>query len=190
MKQLLATLLLTVLGMATAQAAEVPATKASPAKASPTEAPPTEASLKKMFDTMHASSMIDNIWGQMDNMMKASVQQASGGQPLNDTQRAAADDMAAQVSAIFRESMNWDKLEPMMIRVYRKSLTQSEVDGMAKFYASPPGQAMIRKMPVIMQNSMQEMQGMMQEIMPKIQEVARNTQEKIKAAATQAPAKP
>ncbi len=83
--------------------------------------------------------------------------------------------------------MNWKKLEPVMVRVYQQSLSQSEVDAMTAFYRTPAGQAVMKKMPLIMQNSMHEMQGVMQEMMPRIQAVAKDSAEKLKKAGETAP---
>lgn len=173
MKRILPILLLGTLLQWTAQAAD---------------GPPTEASLHKLLDTMNASKLIDGMWAQMDGMMKAAVQQASAGRPLNDAQKAIADDMVTQIAAVYRETMSWEKFEPVMLRAYQKSLTQSEVDGMTAFYASPAGRAVIQKLPLIMQNSMQEMQGMMKEFMPRIQAIERDAADRIRKAA--APATP
>jgi hypothetical protein len=175
MKYVIASLLLFAVGIPFAQAAD---------------APPTDASVKHLLTAMHASKMMDSVWTQMDGAMKSSIQQATAGQPLNDAQKAIVDNMSGQMVRIFRESMSWDKLEPIFIRVYQKSLTQHEVNGIAAFYATPDGQAMLDKMPVIMQNTMQEMQAPMREMMPKIQALARESTEKLKAAATPEPAAP
>jgi uncharacterized protein len=172
MKRVVSSLILVAIGIPLALAAD---------------APPSEVSVKHLLTTMHASKMMDSVWTQMDGAMKSSIQQATAGQPLNDAQKAIVDDMSKQMVAIFRESMSWDKLEPIFVRVYQKSLTQHEVNGIAAFYATPDGQAMLDKMPVIMQNTMQEMQAPMKEIMPRIQALARDSTEKLKAAATPAP---
>lgn len=175
MNRLLASLIFVALAVSTAQAAD---------------APPTDASVKHLLTTMHASKMMDSVWTQMDGMLKSSIQQATDGQPLNDAQKAIVDDMSKQMVAIFRESMSWEKLEPIFVHVYQKSLTQHEVNAIAAFYATPDGQAMLDKMPVIMQNTMQDMQGVMREMMPKIQALGRDSAEKLKAAATPPPAAP
>lgn len=172
MKRVFTSLMIVILGMSAAQAAD---------------APPTEASIKHLLTTMHASKMMDSVWTQMDGALKSSIQQATAGQPLNDAQKTIVDDMGKQMVAIFRESMSWDKLEPIFIRVYQKSLTQHEVNGIAAFYATPDGRAMLDKMPVIMQNTMQEMQAPIREMMPKIQALARDSTDKLKAAATPEP---
>ncbi|HVO07978.1 MAG TPA: DUF2059 domain-containing protein [Burkholderiaceae bacterium] len=173
MNRSLVMLILSLAGLSTARAAD---------------GPPSEASLKHLFEVSHISRVLDSVWDQMDGMMSTAIKQANQGQPLNDAQKAIAEDTGSKLTAIYRESMSWEKLEPIMIRVYQKSLTQSEVDGIARFYATPAGQAMLKKLPAIMQNSMHEMQGAMQDMMPKIQALARDSAEKIRAAATPPPA--
>ena len=68
-----------------------------------------------------------------------------------------------------------------MEEIYRKSFSQSEMDGMLKFYKSPAGKAVIAKMPVVMQNTMQVMQGEMAEMMPKIQQLIADTTSQMQA---------
>jgi hypothetical protein len=145
--------------------------------------PPSDASLKTLLDAMHTSQMLDTFRSQLDGMMAASAQQATAGQAMNEAQQAIAADMSRQMSEIVRDTMSWDKFEPVLVDVYRKSLSQSEVDGMIKFYQSAAGRAYLQKMPAIMQNSVQAMQGLSQEMATKIQKVARESVEKIKAAA-------
>lgn len=159
---------------------------ARPARAA--DAPPSDASLQALFDVMHASKMIDGIWSQMSGMMDSTIQQANSGQPLNEAQKAIASDLARQMADTFRESLSWEKLEPVMKDVYRQTFSQSDIDGMVAFYRSPAGQSMVTKMPTAMQHSMEGMQGLMREMMPKIQKLAQEAAARIKAAADPAPA--
>jgi len=73
-----------------------------------------------------------------------------------------------------KEVLDWNKLEPMYVRVYQKSFTQGEVDGLIAFYSTPAGQALINKMPMVMQNTLNELQQMMQ---PMTQAMKRMQQE-------------
>ena len=73
-----------------------------------------------------------------------------------------------------KEVLDWNKLEPMYVRVYQKSFTQGEVDGLIAFYKTPTGQALLTKMPVVMQNTMSEVQEM---IKPMMQRMERMQQE-------------
>ena len=55
--------------------------------------------------------------------------------------------------------------------IYKQSFTQKEVNGMLDFYKSEPGQAVIAKMPLVMQNTMQAMQARMNTTFPKLQKL-------------------
>lgn len=67
------------------------------------------------------------------------------------------------------------------MRVYRKSFTQGEVDGMIAFYETPAGQAVINKLPAVMQNTVNEMQEMMHPVIQKIQRMQQDVIAELKA---------
>lgn len=62
----------------------------------------------------------------------------------------------------------------MYLRIYRKSLIQREVDGMIAFYKTPAGPAVIKKLPLIMQNSMAEVTQMMGPIMQRVERMQKD----------------
>lgn len=74
----------------------------------------------------------------------------------------------------------------MYLRIYRKSLSQSEVDGMVAFYETPAGKAVINKLPVIMQNTMAEVGQMMGPMMQRAEQM----QKELMAEAQKEKAKP
>jgi hypothetical protein len=65
--------------------------------------------------------------------------------------------------------------------VYRDSFTQGDVDAMIGFYRSNAGQAVIRKMPAVMQASMAEMQNRMKPMMQKLKRIEEETVAEIRA---------
>ena len=136
--------------------------------------PPTEASIKQLLEIGQAHKLVDAMMAQMDGLMKQAMEQAAKGQQLSpkiqkDIEKRRADTMAA-----VKEVLDWNKLEPMYVRIYQKSLSQQEIDGMIAFYKTPTGQAVLNKMPVVLQNTMTEVQQMMQ---PMIQRMQRMQQE-------------
>jgi hypothetical protein len=70
--------------------------------------------------------------------------------------------------ALVKDMISWERMEPMMVRVYSKVYTADELKDIAAFYRSPPGQKMLAKMPQAMQESMQ----MLQDLMPRMQQIA------------------
>jgi len=91
-----------------------------------------------------------------------------------EARRKAAADMVHKL-------LNWESMEAMYLKVYRETFTQAEIDGMLEFYATPAGQAVIVKLPLVVRNTLSEMQQRIQQMMPKLQQMARETAEQIKA---------
>jgi hypothetical protein len=61
--------------------------------------------------------------------------------------------------------------EPM-IQIYLKHYTEKEIKDVTAFYKTESGQAMIKKMPLVMQESMMVSQSMYKDFMPKMQELS------------------
>jgi hypothetical protein len=143
--------------------------------------PPSEASIKQLLETAQARKMVDSVMVQMETFVKQAMQQATQGQQIPPKVQKDIDKRQAELMAILKEMFEWNKLEPMYLRVYQKSFTQQEVDGMIAFYKTPAGQAVINKMPVVMQNTMNEMQQMMGPMMQKIQRMQQEVVAEMKA---------
>jgi len=146
------------------------------------EAPASETSVRELLTITQSQKLVDGTMGQVDAMMQRSMKQALAGQTLTADQQRIMDNMRTKMIALFREDMKWETLEPMFIDVYKQSFTQKEVDGMLDFYKSEPGQAVIAKMPLVMQNTMQAMQGRMAVLLPKLQQLQQDAIAELKAS--------
>lgn len=147
--------------------------------------PASEASVKRLIEVTNARKLIDGVMQQMDEVMRASMKQATAGQTLSAEQEAVLLEMQAKLSSTVKEELTWDALEPMFLDIYQTSFTQKEVDGMLAFYKSPAGQAVIKKMPQVMQTTMQVTQARMSKIIPKLQQITAEGAEKMKAVSPQ-----
>jgi hypothetical protein len=150
---------------------------------SPTPAakPPTEASIKQLLEVAQARKLVDSVMKQMDNLMEQSIAQATQGQKISPKVQKEIDARRADVTATMKELLDWAKLEPMYVRVYQKTFSQQEVDGMIVFYKTPAGQAVIGKMPAVMQNTIEEMQRTMGPVMQKMQKLQQDVVAELKA---------
>ena len=155
----------------------------NPSPAAPATAnPPSEASIKQLLEVTQARKLIDSIMSQMDNLMQQAVVQAAQGREIPDNVQKEIDRQRAEMVAMMKELLDWKKLEPMYVRIYQKTFTQQELDGMLAFYKTPAGAAVIAKMPAIMQNTMDEMQGMMGPVMEKVQRLQQDVVARMKDA--------
>jgi hypothetical protein len=130
--------------------------------------PPSEASIKQLLEAGQAHKLLDAMVGQMDAYMKQAMQQATQGQRITPEIQKDIERRQAEMMTTMKEVLDWNKLEPMYVRIYQKSFTQGEVDGLIAFYKTSTGQALLSKMPVVMQNTLNELQQMMQPMMQRI----------------------
>jgi uncharacterized protein len=154
------------------------------------DAKPTAESVRQLFETMHSSSMVDSYMKQVETTMRTALQQATAGQTPNARQKKMMEDLQTRIMALVKEQLNWADLEPSMIEVYRVTFTQREIDGMLKFYHSEAGQAVITKLPTVMQESMARIQGRVNSLTPRIMQLEQETAAQIKAAGDGQPATP
>ena len=134
------------------------------------ETVPSEASIRELLTVTDSKKAVDGIMGQMNTMMQNGVKEATQGRQISPAEQKVVDKSIAEMQAMMADVLSWGKLEPLYLRVYQRSLTQEEVNGMIAFYKTPIGQAMIHKMPVIIQNTMMEVQSLMGPVMQKMQQ--------------------
>ncbi len=90
--------------------------------------------------------------------------------------------MQTKMANVMKEELTWAKYEPMFVQIYSDSFTQEEIDSIIAFYRTPGGQALVKKMPVVMQRTMQMVQQQMGPLMQKFQTIAQECQAELKAA--------
>ena len=143
---------------------------------------PSEASIKELLTLSDAPKLIDGMWAQIGGMIQQGINQSTQGQQITPAQQTAIEKYKTNSIAIMREELSWAKIEPMYVRIYQNSLNQDEIDGMIAFYKTPAGQAVIKKMPALMQQIMAEMPAMMGPLMQKMQPLAQQLAADMKAA--------
>ncbi len=130
--------------------------------------PASQESVESLFAVMKTESMMDSIYGSMEQMMRQGMKQAVQGNTLSPEQQRIFDAVPAKFVTVMREEFNWGKMRPLYVQLYRDTFEQEEVDGLLAFYTSPTGQAFVNKMPVVMQKSIGLSQSLMQSLIPKM----------------------
>jgi hypothetical protein len=152
----------------------------SPTSPAPSN-PPSEASIKQLLEVAQARKLVDSVMAQMDNLMQQTVAQATRGQKIPDKVQKDIDQQRAEMVTMMKELLDWTKLEPMYVRIYQKTFSQQEIDGMIAFYKTPAGQAVLSKMPAAMQNTIDEMQQLMGPVMQRMQKMQQDVVAGMKA---------
>ncbi|MDR3481918.1 MAG: DUF2059 domain-containing protein [Burkholderiaceae bacterium] len=153
-------------------------------------AEPSQESIEKLLTVTQTQKLVEQMIPQMEDMMKSVADKEIDAQKLPPEKSAKAKTLSASITkkmtAILREQLSWDNLKKIYIPIYRDSFTQEEVDGLIAFYSSPAGNALIAKMPVVMQKSMAAMQQL---IVPMMQEMQKATAQAVEEMKKQAEAK-
>jgi hypothetical protein len=158
-----------------AEAAPPPEPAASPTAATADASPPSDESLHRLLEVTQKRALLDSMRAQMQGFVKESLAQAfrdgAQGRSVSTQQQAILDRMRAKLTALMDQSLNWETLEPIYLRAYRASFTQSEVDSLIAFYQTPAGQALLTKMPLVMQNMIGEMKSIMLSLQQQVRAV-------------------
>jgi uncharacterized protein len=144
------------------------------------DAPASDASIREMLELTNAHQLVDTMKGQVSAMTANATREALKGQNITPERQAILNRMRERMSAVTDELLNWDSLLPVYLRTYRSSFTQSEIDGVNKFYKSPAGRAYVNKMPLVMQNVMQELQGMIKPMQEKMAAIQKDTMQQLR----------
>lgn len=145
-------------------------------------APASESSIKQLLSVTQARQLLDRMRERVSAVMDNAVKQGLRGKQPNAKQQKAIKRMKTRMVALMQKSLSWDKLEPVYIRLYKESFTEKEVKGMLAFYRTPAGQAVIHKMPTLIQKTMREIQGMTMGMMPQMRQIQKDFIDDMRAA--------
>lgn len=134
-------------------------------------APASESSIKQLLSVTQVQKIVDGIQTQFDTLINNAIQHELQGKTPTLKQQQAIKNMKTRLVETIHGEISWKKLEPMYIRLYKESFSDEDVAGMLEFYKTPAGQAVIYKMPILMQKTMLEVQKMTSGMQPKIQKI-------------------
>jgi hypothetical protein len=139
---------------------------------------PSDDSIKQLFEVMNARKLVDDSVAQVDGYLKSMMEQSLKGKTLTAEEQRLLQKYEVELGRIAKEELTWERYEPIMTRVYQKSFTQEEIDGLVAFYRTPVGKALRDKMPLVMRNVMAEIQPIMNRLMEKFEKMATEVEAK------------
>ena len=154
---------------------------ASSAEAPNADAPASDASVRELMAVSDMAKLVGDIEAQTEVTLQAAANQMLQGREVTPGQRAIVEDMVRQMAAILSDAMSWQVMEGKFAEIYRRSFSEAEVRAMIDFYRSPGGQAVLRKMPVVMQASMELAAEQIASVAPKLRELQRQTTARLAA---------
>ena len=121
-------------------------------------APASTTSIERFLALTEAEKNLEAAQRYSEQMMQEAMREQNQRRMLSPAVQNKMRDAMEKSAQAMREEMSWAKMKPLMVRIYADSFTQEELDGLIAFYESPAGKAFTRKMPVVMEKSMQLMQ--------------------------------
>jgi hypothetical protein len=140
------------------------------------------ALVEEMLTVTHPEKMMDQAMQQVSAMTQQQLQAMN----VPADAKPLADQMSAEMMTYVREKLDWTKLKPQFVDIYMDVFTEDELRQVVTFYKSPGGQALLNKMPQLMQRSMVMMQGLMADLPAHMQEMTAKMQKQIEEKQKQA----
>ena len=133
------------------------------AQQNPADAPATKEEIQKYLVVMHSREMMAKVVEAMSKPMHQMMHE----QYLKDKDKLPAD-FETRMNKMMDETLKsfpWDEMLDAMVPVYQKHFTKGDVDALVAFYSTATGQKLIKEMPAITAEAMQEMMPLMRKSM-------------------------
>lgn len=154
-----ATVLMASAGAAGAQAQSTTAVAAAPAE---TVTPAKLALVQRLDKAMNFDSMMGTM---LNSMLPAMIDAQRKAHPdMTDEQARVVSDVAVNVLQKYIPQM-----KDAMYRTYAETFSEDELKSIVEFYESPNGQAVIHKLPLVMQRFMPAISAMMPQMQAEMQ---------------------
>ncbi|MGA2459584.1 MAG: DUF2059 domain-containing protein [Terriglobales bacterium] len=119
------------------------------------DSPATKADVEKYFQIVKSHDMMKKLMATMTQ----SMHQFTHEQYLKHKDELPADyesKMTARMDELF-DNMPWDEMTQAMVPAYQKHFTKGDIDNLVAFYSSPTGEKLLRELPSVTAESMQNM---------------------------------
>jgi hypothetical protein len=155
-------------------------------KVAPGEVKATVADADRVLQKMHFSDMMARMMDQQKQAMAKMFAQQTGKLPPGTTREQMAAFQSKMLDTIFSQILGSD-MEQQVAQIYSNVFTPDELNGLADFYDTPTGQALMTKQPEVQQQMMQVMMPKMMAMQPQIIQMQKDfaAQQAANAAAAQ-----
>ena len=138
------------------------------AQVSAEDSPATSADVERYFQIVKSHDMMKTLMATMTQSMHQLVHE----QYVKHQDELPADyelKLTAMMDDMF-DKMPMDEMMQAMIPAYQKHLSKADIDNLVAFYSSPTGEKVLREMPSMMAEAMQDMMPIMTKYMDGVQQ--------------------
>lgn len=121
--------------------------------------------LERMFEVTDMQAMLNASYAQLDQVF-AQMSQAN---QVKEKDKAIYEKHRKKFLKEIKNTLSWDNIKEPIINAYSKVYSKQEVEELITFYQSPLGQKMLKKMPELMQVTMQVVQQTSRKMIPRMQ---------------------
>lgn len=123
------------------------------------DAPASKEDVEKYLQAVHSHEMMKQMVEAMSKPMHNTVHE----QYMKDKNRLPADfeDRMNKIMDNMMKEMPFDQMMDAMIPTYQKHFTKGDMEALAAFYSAPVGQKVLRELPAIMAETMENMMPIM-----------------------------
>ena len=149
-------------------------------------ATPSDESVTRLLILQEADKAPLQIKAQLNELTEATVRQASQGRCFpSDEEKAAIktfQEKSLAVGAELDARLDFDRLKPLYLKIYKEHFTQEEVDQLIALYQTPAGKLLAAKMPLVSQESSNLLQQNVTPLFGMMRQAASEMKQQIDAA--------
>ena len=119
---------------------------------------PTEQQVTKLIQVMNVEQLlqetVQQLKPQFDQQANSVVKSIVKKEQLSPEQQKIADEFAEHLFQYTLNAIAWDKMKPIYEKIYKDIYNEKEVQAQIDFYSSAIGQAILKKTPLVAEESM------------------------------------
>ncbi len=121
-------------------------------------AAPSDQSIQQLFKVMNLEQLTQEtmlqLKPQLANQATQMVSMITHHSELNAKEQKVAQQVTEKLYSKTSEMVSWKYLQPIYTQVYKEAYSQEEVQAQIDFYATPIGQSILKKTPIVAQKTM------------------------------------
>jgi hypothetical protein len=131
--------------------------------------PPSDADIDRLFEVSGTRKMVEDMLPQLERMQEQAINRDAAGKNLTPEQEHQIRAVQNASRRILQRSLSWEEMRPAYLEIYKNTFSKEDILAITEFYASPAGQRLLEKTPLLMRNVVQVMGAKMQPLMDELE---------------------